>query len=46
MLRAIYKTGSQLFIKNPRDLDLVYYYDTEEEKKQNEYRIKYDLYKL
>lgn len=31
MIKAIYKTGSNLYLDNGRDTDLVYYYETKEE---------------
>ena len=31
MLRATYITGSWCFLKNVRDIDIIYYYDTREE---------------
>ena len=34
MLRAIYKTGSSIFLKNNRDVDYLYIYDTVQEKRK------------
>ena len=34
MLRAIYITGSYLFLQKNRDIDIVYYYDTQEEARE------------
>ena len=34
MLRAVYITGSWCFLKNARDIDVVYVYDTKEEAKE------------
>lgn len=32
MLRAVYKTGSSLILPNPKDIDYICYYDTNEER--------------
>ena len=32
MLKSIYKTGSSLILSNPNDEDLIYYYETNEER--------------
>ena len=40
MLKAKYKTGSTLLLKNERDVDYVYFYETEEER--NEEYKKYE----
>ena len=42
MLRAVYRTGSSLFLKNCGDVDYVYYYDTAQERKKAVIRDKND----
>ena len=42
MLRSIYKTGSSVILPNPKDTDLIYYYDTSSERLEALQNYKHD----
>jgi len=42
MLKAIYTTGSSLFLPNSNDKDVVYYYETKEERREALIKYKHD----
>ena len=46
MLKAIYTTGSSLFLPNSNDKDVVYYYETKEERREALIKYKHDSDKM